>query len=195
MPIRTRASDHFCPFLISICAEIHYPWLHLLPPLNICSLAADVQAELTAKMLSWRQPQRAAVTVFSFQTRRKITKVHLHLPPNTSASGMTPSCAEQLGGHLTGNEPLSILTVICAFQFPPTLTPSYRHYFLHRQSPRRQRRGKDPLTCDYFGRCLRGICSHPISRQLRGRVRWRGDTGSVPGLGHGPWPGQGATLR
>lgn len=119
LPIRTRVSDHFCPFLISICAEIHYPWLHLLPPLNICFLAADVQAELTAKMLNWRQPQRAAVTVFSCQTRRKITKVHLHLPPNTSASGMTPSCAEQLGGHLTGNELLSIFNCDLCFSVSP----------------------------------------------------------------------------
>lgn len=81
------------------------------------------------------------------------------------------------------------------FSAPPTLTPSSGLYFPHCQCPGSPRRGEDSLTCDYFGRRWRGVCRYPISRQLRGRVRRRRDAGSVPGLGHGPGPGQGATLR
>lgn len=48
-------------------------------------------------------------------------------------------------------------------------------------------------TCDNSGCCWCGVCSRAIARGWG--VRRRGHAGSVPGLGHGPWPGQGATLR
>lgn len=91
---------------------------------------------------------------------------------------------------LTVNEQFSISTVARAFK----ITHSYRH-FLHFHSLRRHRVWKNPLTCYYFGSCLRGICNNTISSQLRRRMRRRGNTGSVSGLGHRPWPRQCATVR